>query len=425
MEWGRRPISHTAMNALMIPIAALVCGAVVSAAEELTVRPLFNGKDLSGWKGAGYVVEDGNLVCTPQGKVLMTEEIFANYVLDFEFLLAPGANNGLGIHYPGTGDGAYTGMEIQILDNARPDIHQLKDYQLHGGLYTLAAARQGALKPAGEWNQERVTVMGPALKVELNGKIILRANLDDLAARNPKHEGVKRRAGHIAWLGHGDRVAFRKIHIGELPPVANEEAVKAAGFTKIFDGNSLNGWKHTPETANWRAIHGILKHNGKPGPVKDLWTEKSYGDFTLVCDWRWSGRGPLKPVPLIQPDGSDNGTAEVEELDSGIYLRGNPKSQVNLWNRPIGSGEVDGYRTDTAMPAEVKAAATPKVHADRPIGEWNRMMITLKGERLSVSLNGRVVIENAMLPGIPGEGPLGLQHHGSAIDFANMWVRDE
>lgn len=408
----------------IIPIAALVCATCVFAAEELTMRPLFNGTDLTGWKGEGYVVENGAIVCTPEGRNLITGETFANYVLDFEFQLTPGANNGLGIHYPGAGDGAYSGMEIQILDSTHPKYADLKDYQFHGGLYTLAAAKQGVLKPVGEWNQQRVTVMGPSLKVELNGQIILRANFDDLAASHPEHQGVKRRAGHIAFLGHGDRVAFRNIQIGELPPVANEAGVKAAGFTRIFDGKSLQGWKHTPDTANWTASHGILKHNGKPGAIKDLWSEKSYGDFILVCDWRWSGRGPLLKRPLVQPDGSQGGETEIEEFDSGIYMRGNTKSQVNLWNWNVGSGEVYGYRTDAAMPAEVKAGVTPKVHADRPIGEWNRMMVTLKGDRLTVSLNGRVVIDNARLPGVPAQGPIGLQHHGSAIDFANIWIKE-
>jgi hypothetical protein len=115
---------------------------------------------------------------------------------------------------------------------------------------------------------------------------------------------------------------------------------------------------------------------------------------------------------------------EIEELDSGIFLRGQSKSQVNLWNWPIGSGELYGYRTDSKMPAEVRAHATPKTHADAPVGEWNRMMITLIGDRLTVSLNGRVVIDNALLPGIPARGPIGLQHHGAAIDFANLWIKE-
>jgi hypothetical protein len=388
------------------------------------MRPLFNGTDLTGWKGEGYVVEDGAITCTPKGRNLITEETFANYVLDFEFKLTPGANNGLGIHYPGTGDAAYTGMEIQVLDSTHPKYKDLKDYQFHGGIYTLKAARQGVLRPVGEWNQQRVTVMGDNVKVELNGEVILRADLNDLSKFNPKHEGVKRRSGHIGWLGHGDKVSFRKIHIGELPPVANDEGVKAAGFTKILDGKSLAGWKHTPDTTNWKAANGVLKHTGQKGPVNDLWTEKSYKDVTLVFDWRWSGRGPNKTQPVVQPDGTNKGTAEIEELDSGIYLRGNSKSQVNLWNWTVGSGEVYGYRTDGKMPPEVKASVTPKSKADKPPGEWNRMMITIRGDSLDVTLNGQEVIKGAKLPGVPESGPIGLQHHGSAIDFANVWIKE-
>lgn len=408
---------------LFVGITALCAGSASFAQEVMRMRSLFNGKDLSGWKGDGYVVEDGTIVCTPKGRTLVTEETFANFVIDFEFQLTPGANNGLGIHYPGTGDSAYTGMELQIIDSTHPKYKDLKDYQFHGGLYTMSPAKQGVLKPVGDWNQERVTVMGPTLKEELNGEIILRANLDDLSARFSKHAGVKRRAGHIALLGHGDRVAFRKIHIAELPPVANEDGVKAAGFTKIFDGKTLDGWKHLGETTHWKAVQGILKHDGKAGLIRDLWTEKSYGDFMLVCDWRWSGRGPMKSQPVVMPDGSESGTMEIEDLDSGIYLRGNAKSQIKFWNWSVGSGGVDGYRKDPAMSAAIKAGVIPKCKADLPIGEWNRTMITLKGERLTVLLNGRLVIDNAQLPEVPASGPIGLQQ-GAAIDFANLWIKE-
>lgn len=401
--------------------AALVCSAAFcsSLSAAAAARSLFNGKDLSGWKGEGYVVEEGAIVCTPQGRNLMTEETFADYRLTFSFKLPPGGNNGLGIHYPGTGDGAYAGMELQILDSTHPKYKDLKDYQFHGGLYTLAAAKQGALKPVGEWNTQVVTVHGSKLEIVLNGKKILDVKLDELATKHPQHAGVKRRSGHIGFLGHGDRVAFRDIRIEEIAPAADPAA---ASFTPIFDGATLKGWKHTPDTTNWVAANDILKHNGRKGAVNDLWTEKSYKDCTLSFNWRWSGRGPVMPRPVVQPDGSDKGTVEVEELDSGIYLRGNTKSQVNLWNWTVGSGEVYGYRTDGSMPAEVKAGVTPKAKADKPPGEWNHMVVTLKGEELSVTLNGRLVIDKARLPGIPAEGPLGLQHHGGAIDFANLRV---
>ena len=416
---------------LTFPLA-LTLATHAFASEAPAMRPLFNGKDLSGWKSEGYLVENGAIVCSPQGKNLITEQTFSSYILDFEFKLPPGGNNGLGIHYPGTGDAAYSGMEIQILDNTADKYKDLKDTQFNGSLYTLAPAKKSGLKPVGEWNHERVSVLGSVIIVDLNGEIILRTNLDDLSASNPKHEGVKRRSGHIAWLGHGDRVAFRNIQIAEIPPAANVDGVKAAGFTQIFDGKTLNGWKSLPETKDeWTASNGILKHSGKPDASSDLWTQKEYGNFTLVFDWRWSGRGPQKFQPLVLADGTNKlavdgqpELVEIEELDSGIYLRGNTKSQVNLWNWTVGSGEVYGYRTDPTMPPEVRAQVTPKVRADCPPGEWNRTMITAIGDRLSVSINGRVVIENARLPGIPARGTIGLQHHGSAIDFANIWIKE-
>jgi hypothetical protein len=110
--------------------------------------------------------------------------------------------------------------------------------------------------------------------------------------------------------------------------------------------------------------------------------------------------------------------------DSGIYLRGNSKSQVNIWCWPAGSGEVYGYRTDAKMPPEVRAGVTPKVKADRPLGQWNRFLITMRGDRLTVKLNGQTVLENAHLPGVPQRGPIALQHHGDSLQFANIYIKE-
>jgi hypothetical protein len=106
----------------------------------------------------------------------------------------------------------------------------------------------------------------------------------------------------------------------------------------------------------------------------------------------------------------------VPDSDSGIFLRGEGKSQVNIWCWPIGSGEVYGYRMDTSMPVDVRAGVTPKVNADRHIGQWNTFEITLRGDRLTVVLNDHTVIEDAQLPGIPPTGPIALQHHGAMTD---------
>ncbi len=176
---------------------------------------LFNGKDLTGWKNAKYIVEDGVLIC--KGGNLVTEKQYTNYVFEFEFLLPPGGNNGLGIHYPGTGGPSSSGMELQILDNKHPKYAKLVDSQYHGSLYKLKAAKRGHLKPAGEWNHQKVTVNGPSVIVELNGVVILDANLDEINKQKPKHKGAKRRSGHICFCGHGAPVKFKNITIKELP----------------------------------------------------------------------------------------------------------------------------------------------------------------------------------------------------------------
>lgn len=403
----------------MTAIAAVTLITFQSLKAETAFHDLFNGKDLSGWKGGDAIVEEGAIIS--RNGTTMTEGIYSDYELEFEFRLPSGGNNGIGIHYPGHGDGAHSGMEIQILDNTAPQYANLKDYQYHGSLYFFAAAKKAPLKPVGEWNHQRMVVSGSMIKVAVNDETILEANLDEVASKKPDHSGVKRRSGHIALLGHNSPVGYRNIRIREIAPAPKP---LEAGFVEIFDRESLAGWKHHEGIDNWHVRNGILKHTGRPGPTNDLWTEKEFGDFTLTLDWRWSCRGELKMQPHVLPDGSHGDRVEIEELDSGVYVRGSTKSQVNIWNWTVGSGEVYGYRTDGNIPQEIRAKVVPKMKADRPLGEWNHMEIRMQGEVLNVMLNGEHVIIDAPLPGVPQRGPIGLQHHGQALDFANIRIRE-
>ena len=181
-------------------------------------------------------------------------------------------------------------------------------------------------------------------------------------------------------------------------------------------------------------VNGVIDYDARseaPGGYdgNGLWSEKSFGDFVLRVDWRLKTEPGYKwPVPIILPDGSSKKgqdgkeeKVEIEDVDSGIYLRGSSKSQVNIWMWPIGSGEVWGYRTDDQMPPEVRLLVTPKKPADRPRGEWNTFAITMKGDRLWVKLNGEEVISNAELPGVAKDGPIALQHHGSYDSKTGKW----
>lgn len=183
---------------------------------------LFNGKDLDGWTGdtSGYLVEDGAIVCGPKGTNLYTAGEYSDFVLRFSFRLSPGANNGIGIRAPLSGDAAYEGMEVQVLDDGHEKYRGwLKDWQRHGSVYGIAASKgsTAALKPAGEWNDEEISVQGRAVRVTLNGTVILDANLDEATRSGTlsgkDHPGLRRTTGHIGFLGHGDRVAFRDIRV--------------------------------------------------------------------------------------------------------------------------------------------------------------------------------------------------------------------
>ena len=203
------------------------------------------------------------------------------------------------------------------------------------------------------------------------------------------------------------------------------------GFVSLFNGKDLSGWK-IPEGDNghWKVLDGVIDYDAESESKSDksLWSKKSYKDFVLHVDWRIKETPWKNPrVPLILPSGlhklDENGkqiTMIVPDSDSGILLRGVGKCQANIWCWPIGSGEVYGYRMDKNMPPEVRRGVTPTTNADHNIGEWNTFRITMIGDRMSVELNGIQVIENALLPDIPPEGPFGLQHHGSKKD--GEWV---
>ncbi len=188
---------------------------------------LFDGKTLDGWtlvdkgkQGAGYIVEDGKIVCPRDGGGnLLTDKEFANFVLRFEFKMEPGGNNGIGIRAPIAGDIAYSGMEIQVLDHDHERYKgKIKPTQFHGSIYDVVGAKTGALKAAGEWNSEEIMADGRRIKVTLNGKVIVDANLDDVKdpAVLKKHPGLARAAGRVGFLGHGSLVEFRNIRIKEL-----------------------------------------------------------------------------------------------------------------------------------------------------------------------------------------------------------------
>ena len=161
-----------------------------------------------------------------------------------------------------------------------------------------------------------------------------------------------------------------------------------AGFTPLFNGKDLAGWKHDAEVEkHWKVFDGILAYDGKQDSLR---TEKNYRNFILMVDWK-IGKGG----------------------DSGIYLRGKP--QVQIWDNPIGSG---GLYNDSNNPVR---------NVDRPLGEWNNFVIIMRNGYVTVIENGIQVVDHVKMnsiDGLPSEGTIELQHHFSPLWFRNIYIRE-
>ena len=421
-----------------ILLALLSLGCVTSqasAAAEPGYTQLFDGSSLQGWKevgkrGEGYVPTNGVLHCPATGGGnLFTEKQYENFSFRFDFKQSVNANNGIGIRAPLEGDAAYVGMEIQVLHDDGPEYKgKLRPEQYHGSIYDVFAAKQGALKPAGEWNTEEIIADGRRVKVIVNGKTVMDADLNTVKdpVKIQKHPGLFRERGHIGFLGHGTEVQFRNIRIKELPSSNTADNTPPSGFTALFNGRDLAGWKGlvadppkrakmTPEQLaaeqkkadermndHWSAVNGVLVFDGKGD---NLCTVKDYADFELLVDWKIMEKG-----------------------DSGIYLRGSP--QVQIWDIDVGKPNPKKLGSG-AFYNNQKHPSEPLLNADKPIGEWNRFRILMTGEKVHVFLNGELVVNNTTMENywdrsqpIYPTGSIELQNHGNTLYFKNIYVRE-
>ena len=215
----------------------------------------------------------------------------------------------------------------------------------------------------------------------------------------------------------------------EVPPTP---AVAPAGWTALFNGRDLAGWRGrphfdpvkeaegTPEerakrqaewdadmATHWTVENGVIVSDGH-GVF--LTTDRDFGDFELELEW-------MLPAACA---------------DSGIYLRGNP--QVQIWDpaceRDFKHGCEKGSGGLWNNPADAPGK-WPLVKADKPIGEWNTTRIAMKGDRVTVVLNGQVVVNDAPLANyfqkgqpLPARGPIQIQTHGAPMHVRNVFVRD-
>ncbi|MBM3334052.1 DUF1080 domain-containing protein [Candidatus Sumerlaeota bacterium] len=426
-------------------LSLIALNAAIASAESARNEPkaieLFNGKDLTGWVNVNcaldtWSVRDGMIVATghPRG-ILRSEKMYENYILEAEWRhVKEGGNAGIFVHadaLPQVGAPYTCSVEVQVMDGDHGSM-----FGIRGCKTTPLTNPRGALraqpleqraKPAGQWNNYRLTSRDGALDLEVNGRLVT------------KVKDCSQVKGYICLESEGSEVHFRNLRLTPLPssnPPPDKVARDADGFVSLFDGLSFDGWKYIDAfKGHWVAADGVISCDGrveaKRGGERNLWTQKEFADFVLVADWRL----PQKPVRRQMNDFTDDGfikrdkdgkviTHEILHAgDSGIFVRGNQRSQVNIWSQPMGSGDINDYHKDAKMPVEIRRATLPKVSADNPPGQWNRFIITMRGDRITVVLNGQTVIDNAKLPGVPDRGAIGLQNHGDPVEFRNLFIK--
>jgi hypothetical protein len=218
------------------------------------------------------------------------------------------------------------------------------------------------------------------------------------------------------------------------------------GFTSLFNGKDLSGWK-VPEGDNghWKVVDGVIDYDAESQAKGDktLYSDKQFTDYVLQIDWRIKETPFINPnVFYILPDGTHARDTTGKPLklslpdsDSGVFVRGSGRHQVNIWCWPIGSGEMYGIRMDPKTAPDLRSAVTPRTQGDNPVGQWNHFEITVRGKTVSVVLNGKLVIPSATIPDLPERGPVGLQHHGgkrngqwvsppALLQFKNIYIKE-
>lgn len=185
---------------------------------ELDHEPLFNGRDLSGWEGAGadaaacWKVEEGTILCTgDKGPWLRSAKEYGDFNLRLEYKLKEGGNSGVFVRVPADGarhaDGH--GIEIQILDDASDRYRSIKPAQFCGSVYLVIAAQPHVGRPAGEWNTLEINCRGSHYRVTHNGIVVADGDGQAYPAL-----AKRRMSGYLGLQNHSEPVWFRALRVG-------------------------------------------------------------------------------------------------------------------------------------------------------------------------------------------------------------------
>ncbi|NQU23264.1 MAG: DUF1080 domain-containing protein [Candidatus Nealsonbacteria bacterium] len=374
---------------LLSTVAVAADGQAKESADEDELRPLFNGRDLSGWVSVNtapstWTVADGMIVCSgkPIGEI-RTERMYQNFILEIEWRhMKPGGNAGIFIwadDVTARGQPFHRGVEVQVLENAYGNgqghtthgdifpIHGAKMTPINGRGGSRAFPTENRSNPTPQWNHYRIVCNDGSISLAVNGKVVTRGT--DCSPRK----------GYICLESEGGIVHYRNLRIKELPvtPVDPQHvAVANRGFRCLYTGVDLSGWTTAEDNAgHWKPKDWVLTYDGKSTAADaSITTEEELDDFGFIFDVRRQ---------------DTTGFARV-------LLRGSDKAAIVIAPR---SGD----------------------HLVKARG-WNRFEGQLQGDRLTLSLNGHELFADQQVVGVPAKGPIRIVPDGP-IDMANVYVR--
>lgn len=417
---------------------------LVEMPDEVGFVSMFNGKDLTGWKGLvenpiarskmsavklakaqekadeqmrkDWKVENGCLVFEGSGfDNLCTVKQYGDFEMYVEWMLDPaGPEADAGIYLRGT-------PQVQIWDTARVNVGAQVG---SGGLYNN---QQNPSKPTkvadnklGEWNIFYIKMVADRVTVDLNGERVV----DDVILENYWDRKLPIfPIEQIELQAHGSRCSFRNLYIKELKraePFRLSDEEKKEGFQVLFDGTNMYEW--TGNTVDYTLEDGCISMNPSKSFGGNLYTKKEYADFIFRFEFQ------LTP-------GANNGVGLRTPLEGDAAYVG-MESQILDCEHQIYQS-ITPYQHHGSIYGILKANDA-HVKAKKPVGEWNYEEIICDGDNIKVTLNGVVIVEGnireATKNGTPDgkehpglfnkKGHIGFLGHGSPIKFRNIRIKE-
>lgn len=402
---------------------------------------LFNGKDLTGWKGLvenpiarakmkpaqlekaqkladeqmkkDWKVENGLLVFDGTGyNNLCTEKQYGDFEMYVDWMLDPsGKEADAGIYLRGT-------PQVQIWDTARVKVGAQVG---SGGLYNNKVHPSTPLKVAdnkmGEWNTMYIKMVGDRVTVYLNGELVTNdVILENYWDRNMPIFPVEQ----IELQAHGSKVYYRNIYVKELErvePFQLSAEEKKEGFKVLFDGTNMHAW--TGNTTDYTIEDGVMVMNPSKRHGGNLYTKEEYGNFVYRFEFQ------LTPA-------ANNGLGIRTPMEGDAAYVG-MELQILDNEHPVYK-DLAPYQYHGSVYGIIPA----KRGFLKPVGEWNYQEVVANGDHIKVTLNGEVIVDgnirDAVKNGTPDKkehpglfnkkGHIAFLGHGSHVKFRNIRIKE-